>query len=330
MSNALPNPSRSGVGQAGLTILLLLALGAALVAASPSRNTGLQEPTQRAADVLGKLNNASRMLYAQAKAAALAKAGPVMILVGDDLVMRIDGKRQQARVIPESYHALKAFAHLPMAIDVALSAYADENPLAEDAVNELREYRSMFPAAGSAIAAAGLDGEQCERQKAMVEACAKFLDSVIESRRCTAQQRIAFARKMNPLIMANSSAAARAALDSLHRRVSEWRSQLTPEEWKRLTVIVTGRALPRKDNLAIQYFARLLGLPGEGERLIYAESIADESGALDLMATHRVGSGIAIDFFNDPDRMDRDLLGDSVRDYLPLLIDHSEGRSNQP
>ena len=59
----------------------------------------------------------------------------------------------------------------------------------------------------------------------MVEACTKFLDSVIESRRCTAAERIAFARKMNPLVMANVSAAARAALDSMHRQVCEWKAE---------------------------------------------------------------------------------------------------------
>ena len=52
---------------------------------------------------------------------------------------------------------------------------------------------------------------------------------------------------------------------------------MSPEERRRLTVIVTGRALPRKDNLAVQYFARLLGLSGEGDRLIYAESVVDFS-----------------------------------------------------
>ena len=127
---------------------------------------------------------------------------------------------------------------------------------------------------------------------------------------------------MNPLVMANAAAAARAALDMLHRQVCQWKGEMTPEEWSRVTVLVIGRQLPRKDNLAVQYFARLFGQSGEGKRLIYAEGLAEEPRALDLLATYRVDTQIGIDFFNDPLRMQRDLLADGARSYLPLLIDH--------
>ena len=56
-----------------------------------------------------------------------------------------------------------------------------------------------------------------------------------------------------------------------------WRATLTGDEWERLTVIVLGGQLPRRDNLAVQYFARLLGESGEGRRVIYAEGLADSS-----------------------------------------------------
>ena len=42
---------------------------------------------------------------------------------------------------------------------------------------------------------------------------------------------------------------------------------------------------------------------------------------LDLLATHLVDTQVGIDFFNDPNRMARDLLSDGTRDYLPLLLD---------
>src|SRR3954462_7953833 len=51
-------------------------------------------------------------------------------------------------------------------------------------------------------------------------------------------------------------------------------------EWERLTVVVMGRQLPRRDNLAVRYFAPLLGEPGEGRRIVYAESLFDDPKAL--------------------------------------------------
>ena len=280
--------------------------------------TGKAEQT---ADPLLNLNNASRMFYTLAKQQTLAKSGPVMILVGDDLVLRKGEKRTQARVIPEIYHTLKTFDHIPLALDVALTAHAGETPLGEDFLSELRDYRGLFPASGERIDRVGLDAEQRARQKTIIAACAQLVDSVLDKRHCLPAERMAFTRKMTPLLMASASAAARAALDSLHHQVCEWKGQLTPRDWNDLTVLVIDRQLPRKDHLAVQYFARLLGQPGEGKRLIYAEGLGNEPRALDLLATHVVDTQVGIDFFNDPNRMARDLLSDGARDYLPLLLD---------
>jgi hypothetical protein len=273
------------------------------------------------ADPLLTLNNASRMFYTQAKATALEHHGLVIIVVGDDLVLRKGTTRTQTCVIPEIYHTLKAIAHVPMAIDVALAAHAEEERYPDDFVKELRDYRGLLPVTEGRLATAGLNPEQLERQKAILTACGAFLDSVVIKKQCAARERIAFARRMNPLVMANASAAARAALDLLDRQIAYWKSQMKPEEWHRVTVLVIGRQLPRKDNLAVQYFSRVLGENGEGKRILYAEGLAQEPRALDLLATHLVDTQIASDFFNDFRRMNRDLLSDAARSYLPLLID---------
>jgi hypothetical protein len=308
----------SGRRRVAAKLLLIITVGALACRAADSAVAG-QEP----ADPLEVLNNNSRMLYAQAKAMAMARKDPVLIVVGDDLVLRKGERRTSVRVIPQIYHTLKSFAHIPMALDVALAAHG-ESPLDEETLRELREYRGLFAAATEKLVTAGLglDGEERERQKAILAAATAFLDSILEKRRCTSAERIGFARQTNPLVMANAAAAARAALDMLHRQVCQWKGEMTPEEWCRVTVLVIGRQLPRKDNMAVQYFARLFGQSGEGKRLIYAEGLAEEPRALDLLATYRVDTQVGIDFFNDPLRMQRDLLADGARSYLPLLIDH--------
>ena len=96
---------------------------------------------QEPADPLETLNNSSRMLYAQAKTMAIARKDPVLIVVGDDLVLRKGDKRTSVRVIPQIYHTLKSFAHIPMALDVALAAHG-ESPLDEETLRELRDYRA--------------------------------------------------------------------------------------------------------------------------------------------------------------------------------------------
>jgi hypothetical protein len=311
-----------GVLVSVVALLVIVAMGSRAVpqvagpAEKPSANSS--------ADPLVTLNESSRVLYTLAKQRALAAGGPVIIVVGDDVVLRNGDKRTQTRFIPDIYHTLKAFSHAPLALDVTLSAHAGENPLSEDVLHDLREYRRLLAAAEERIATAGLNPEERERQKTILSASASFLKTVMEKRRCSADDRTVFTRRMAPLVMANARAAAGAALLALHRQVSAWKGQLTPQEWDRLSVLVVGRQMPRKDNLAVQYFARLLGEPGEGSRIIYGEGLGEEPRALDLLATHRVDTQVGIDFFNDPLRMHRDLLCDGARDFLPRLLDQPQ------
>ena len=112
----------------------------------------------------------------------------------------------------------------------------------------------------------------------------------------------------------------RPRIAATHEQVRAWRATLTGDEWKRLTVIVLGGQLPRRDNLAVQYFARLLGEPGEGRRIIYAEGLGDEQRALDLLGTRLVDTGLGAAFFGDPARLHRDLLGDAAKEALDELF----------
>ena len=273
------------------------------------------------ADPLVALNDASRAAYRRAKEAALAGTGPVILVEGDNLVLRHGDRRTEARFTPEVYHALKAVSHIPLALDVMLASVPDGDPLGDDFLDDLRRYRERIVDAREHIPALGLGREQAGRQTEIVLASLSFIDSLITSRTCERGPRTAYTRRMAPLVMANADDAAHAELDSLHRLVCRWRDEMAAGDWSRLTVIVMGPSLPRKDNLAVQYFARLLGESGEGQRVVYAESLFDEPKALDLLATRLVDTRIGLDFFDDPTRMHRDLLSDAAREYLGHLLD---------
>ena len=288
--------------------------------AEPAPTAKTSAKAEDSPDPFTTLNDASRIAYRLAKDAALARNGPVIFVEGDDLVLKRGAERSKVRFIPATYHVMKAISHVVLAIDVTLAAHADEHPLGDEVLKDLRKYRSLIPPVVEGLATSGLDDENRDRQKVTLAESTVFLDSVVERRDCSHADRVAFTRRMWPLIRTNSESAARSALDSLHRQVGLWRGQLSAEEWNRLTVVVMGTQLPRKGNLAVQYFARLLGEPGEGPRIVYAEALFDEARALDLLATRLVDTQIGIDFFNDPLRMHRDLLSDAAQEYLPILI----------
>jgi hypothetical protein len=117
-------------------------------------------------------------------------------------------------------------------------------------------------------------------------------------------------------VLANADDASRAQIDAYHARVSAWRRELPPEEWARLHVVILGPQMPRRHNVAVQYFAKLMGLPDESRRLVYAEELIGEPQALNLLATHQLDSELSEAFFGDPDRMEIDLLGNAASVYL--------------
>src|SRR5690606_6006234 len=99
-------------------------------------------------------------------------------------------------------------------------------------------------------------------------------------------------RQTLPQVNENVTLAVRLRIDNYHRQALAWQSTLSAEEWSRLRVVIPGAPLPRANNLAVQYFAKLLGEPGEGARIIYAESLFAQSQAIDLLGTHLLDSRI--------------------------------------
>jgi hypothetical protein len=302
-------------------VLLALIFAAASTAADDPRNparaangAAFVPAEQQNADEFRSLNEASRLAYRQAKEAALARGGPVILIGGDEISLRYGVFRSHTRFTPSIYHDLKTVSHVPLAIYALLSGI--EGKITDKRVFDLKTYRKRVAAAGKSLDGRGLTAAQLRRQESIIEMSLKFLDGLVEEG-CMDQKRLtAFARQMRPLLEDNTRDAARAQVNALHKQVETWRETLTPSEWKELTVVVMGTQLPRQDNLAVQYFARRLGERGEGSRIVYAEAIFDEEKALDLLATHRVDTGIGVSFFEDPQRMHRDLLGDAARAYL--------------
>jgi hypothetical protein len=65
----------------------------------------------------------------------------------------------------------------------------------------------------------------------------------------------------------------------MHAQVSAWRNAVPVAEWAKL-LVVQGGPMPRKENVAVQYFAKLLGVPGECEQRVYHESVYDEAKSM--------------------------------------------------
>jgi hypothetical protein len=293
-------------GKAAATVIILAGVAATVARAAPT-----------AADPLLTINKQFRKIYSQTRAAKLARNGPLIVVEGEKLVLLHGKERQEAEIDLTKYHHLKFVAHVPLTVYLLLDT-ADGGMIAEEQLAELRRLRESIVAACGTLAERGFSTAQMERQRKLLAESLAVAEEALKQQRCTEKERTAFARKIGPLVLDNIADAARVQIDGYHEQVSAWRRKLSAEEWSKLRVVVLGSQMPRKNNLAVQYFARILGETGEGRRIIYAEAL-DEKRALNLLGTHLLDREISTAFFDDPMRMNRDLLGDAAAEYLRTL-----------
>jgi len=260
----------------------------------------------RPLDPLARLNQAARTSYAEARGRALAHAGPVIWAGTDKMVLLRAGARDEASAIPPGYHELKSVAHVALGLHGLL---ADGHP---DPAR-LRELRQAIEGASPALQQ--FPPEQAARQREILSSALALLDGPHAPADLASWE-----RKVAPLLLANAYDAARAQLELVDKAVRAWRAKLTEAEWSGLHVIVVGAHMAREGELKMQYFARLLGEPAEGGRLVFAEALWTEPQGLELLGTHLLDGAVGAAFFGDARRMHRDLLAEAAEKLVPELL----------
>lgn len=269
---------------------------------------------------LEALNTASRAMYAGARARELSAIPVVIIVSGDDLILRKNGKRTVATVVPAEYHALKSVAHTTLALFGHLSEEPGR-PLSEERLKSLKEFQALVAAAGPVVEKFGFDADTLARQKRLLARTEALVAKVLQDGKVSADDLTKFCRAARADVVANGAAAARAQLRATHKQVMEWKKDMTAEEWAALTVIVPGVQTARGENAAVQYFARLFGeTTGEGRRVVYAESLWDEEKALNLLGTLRLDGKLSEAVFGDRFRMYRDFVADGARAAIDEIL----------
>lgn len=273
-----------------------------------------QAPAAPQSDAAAELNTVFRGSYAAARAEVLAAAKPVILYDGEKLVLVADGKREAGTLVPVKYHRLKAIAHLPFTLYLELRTptrrAAEESrafwtrlgKLVDDVERELPTY-DFTP-------------DELTRQQAIVAASKPIIAAALAGSFPTPGQLLAFTRKMGPLQEANAVAAAAIELDHYRVQAEAWRKTLGAAAWNDVTVVVAGSQMPRKRHRVVQFFSAMLGVAGEGPRIIYAEALYDPDKALNLFGTHKLDAESAAAFFDDPARLDEDLLSRGAAEYV--------------
>jgi hypothetical protein len=294
--------------------LLILAILAASLAFGREIATSRQHPGPPS-DPLVALNNQFHDAYKQARIAKLAKAGPVVLVGFNSLALVRGQSRVEVPFPPSIYQRLKEVAHVPLLTFVMLEPTQGQ-PLDPVKRAEVGYVKELVEASLEAIDRDGFPPLLVDRQRTILEKTRTYLTRILKDGKAPTEDLTGFARQTGPLMLANADDAAAAHLHALNTQMEAWRAQMTPDEWRSMHVVVMSAHMARDREIAMQYFARLLGQSTEGHRLIYAEGLFEESKALDLLGTHLLDGAASAAFFEDPMRLHRDLLSDGATKAL--------------
>lgn len=303
--SGVPKPSRLGIR---------LFVGIALFA-HQSIGAPLAEEKATAVDPLATINDEFRTTYARVRAEAVAKTRPIILFDGEKLTLLRDEQRESSTPVPATYHRLKAASHFSFMI--FLEFHGSDAELRSDVdVARWRSWHALAAAAEVPEANAGLTAEQLAAQVRILGLGRSFLTKSIEDRTATNEALREFCRSASPLLEKHLAWAAEIELDHYRTQLESWHQKLTDDEWRQLRFVVMGSQMPRRDHRVVQLAAAMLGVAGEGERIIYAEAIYEEPRALSLLGTHIIDGAAGEAFFGDASRLSRDLLAPAAAEYV--------------
>jgi hypothetical protein len=265
-------------------------------------------------DVLFSLNDQFRTAYKAAREALLRNETYALVL-GESVVFYRGAIRREVSYTPVRYHELKAVAHIPLALFAMLDGGTDEGKLAA-----LATYAEAVKASRATLSKRGFDEKTLKRQEAIFANSQSLIERVLSAKKCDAADLMAYTTTMAPLVLQNAHDAAKLQLEGLNAAFGEWINTLTEEERKAYHIVVSGSHQARDRNAQMAYCRALLGEDDAVEqRLIFGESAFDETSCRNLLGTHLLDGAASKAFFDDPLRLQYDLLGDAAAEIVPKL-----------
>lgn len=275
-------------------------------------------------DTLKEINNQFHSQHRTNRALIASRFGPLIVVEdGEKITLIHRGRRIEKAYTPKLYHLLKEVDHVPLMAFLTVKTYLAERggERREIAIRDLKAAHDAIKLARERFQGEGLDADQKDRQIQILEKTLDLMNRVVDRGDAFENAELdRFAHSVAAPMNQNAIEAARAQLRGLDRSFREIKLSLSEVDLKTLRVIVMGSAPPRLGNLAVQYFSRALGVNGEGERIVYAESIFDIDRALDKLAAHDVDHTLAKAFLGDERDLDRDLLEKAAREALDQIL----------
>jgi hypothetical protein len=263
---------------------------------------------------IGDANDSFRDAYGTARDRA-GSAGAKLIVLGNAIVLHHDGARREIVLESHLFDLLKSTSHLPIAIFAML--HEGVPSIDSRCRAALERLKGRMREGMTELAAFEGPVDVIANARLLLDSSMQFVERALAESEVTAAALLDFARGSAPALLKATADATENRLRALDREVKALLEELDGDQRDGLEVVVSGDHQARERSLPMQYFERLFGeKPGEEKRVTYGERIDDEAAALALIGTRRLDRAIASAFFGDPQRLQRDVLGDAAKERI--------------
>ncbi len=253
-----------------------------------------------------------------------APGGRAVILnLGGNLVLKYNGKTETIDVTPNAYQDVKVFAHATMAVYLLLFQ-KNAGQLDPQIKLDLRALEQHVQQAAALIPSINISPKEKETVVQLATLTEDFLQGVLTKGDWTTAEVDAYFQQVKPLIFDTTKIALKLEIDALDKAINPWLADMSPEDQKKIGIVVATAHQARAREASLQYFARKFGQRfGEGasleDGLVVLEEKFDETSALKLLARHYLDRSAATAIFNEPAKLQSDLLGDAAASLLGSL-----------
>lgn len=248
---------------------------------------------------------------------------PIILNLGGTLLFKYNGKTETIDINPENYHYIKIFGHTVFSVYLALSKEVPGH-LSNETRATLNELKNHLTQAALIIPSLKQSQDDKKLSRHLANLTESFIKKILNKNSYSKQDLNQYLEKARPSILQIINNAANIELHALDKTVNLWLAKLTQAERKKLTIVVATSHQARAEEISLQYFAKKFGYQyGEGalneKKIIVLEDKFDEPSALKLLARHYLDRESAKSIFNNPERLQKDLLADSANEILQHL-----------
>jgi hypothetical protein len=253
-----------------------------------------------------------------------AHHAPTLVLFGGQFIFSDSGQRAEYPASAPASQLLKATAHAPLGVYTLLLPLLQDSPSAElpaSIAARLTHTQTTLERAEQELAVQGerdgLSAQACTDSLKVLRLTREFVALTLAQQRLEPERLAALARTLGPRLLQLTEYATELELAALHAATEAALQHMTLAQRAKFEVVVAGAHQARDRSLPLQYFQKRFDeAPGEERRVAFAESVSGPSEARELVGTRRLDREIAAAFFGNPERLQRDVLGDAAAHLL--------------